>query len=136
LENHCFGALLAYSRRQLKYLLTNARSCSLVETSNQEIRGFIIILYRKRSTVAAIETLDVDPRYHGQGIGLRLLKAGEEEVIAAGMKSIRLEVSINNLPALRLYEKAGYRTTEFLSYYYLNQHDGTRHAYRMVKRLV
>lgn len=86
--------------------------------------------------MAAIETLDVDPRYHGQGIGLRLLKAGEEEVIAAGMKSIRLEVSINNLPALRLYEKAGYRTTEFLSYYYLNQHDGTRHAYRMVKRLV
>jgi ribosomal protein S18 acetylase RimI-like enzyme len=85
--------------------------------------------------VAAIETLDVDPRFHGQGIGLRLLKAGEEEVIASGMKSIRLEVSINNLPALRLYEKAGYRTTAFLPYYYLNQHNETRHAYRMVKRL-
>lgn len=85
--------------------------------------------------MAAIETLDVDPRFHGLGIGLRLLKAGEEEGIAAGMKSIRLEVSINNLPALRLYEKAGYRTTEFLPYYYLNQHNETRHAYRMVKRL-
>lgn len=85
--------------------------------------------------MAAIETLDVDPRFHGQGIGLRLLKAGEKEVIASGMKSIRLEVSTNNLPALCLYEKAGYHTKAFLPYYYLNQHNGTRHAYRMVKRL-
>lgn len=85
--------------------------------------------------MAAIETLDVDPRFYGQGIGLRLLKAGEEEVIASGMKSLRLEVSINNLAALRLYEKAGYRTMAFLPYYYLNQHNGTRHAYRMFKRL-
>jgi ribosomal protein S18 acetylase RimI-like enzyme len=100
------------------------------------IRGFIILLYRKRSTVAAVETLDVDPRYHGQGIGQRLLKAGEEEVKASGIKSIRLEVSTSNLPALRLYEKAGYRTTAFLPNFYLNEHNGTRDAYRMVKRLV
>ena len=85
--------------------------------------------------MAAIETLDVDPRFQSQGIGLRLLKASEEEVIASGIKSIRLEVSINNLPALRLYEKAGYQITAFLPNFYLNQHNETRHAYRMVKRL-
>jgi ribosomal protein S18 acetylase RimI-like enzyme len=99
------------------------------------IRGFIIILYRKRSSVAAIETLNVDPNFQGQGIGLRLLKAGEDEMIATGIKSIRLEVSINNLSALHLYEKAGYKTVALLPFFYINQHFGTRDAFRMVKIL-
>jgi ribosomal protein S18 acetylase RimI-like enzyme len=113
--------------------LTKAKSCCLVETSNQVIRGFIIILYKKRSSVAAIETLDVDPRFQGKGIGKRLLDAGENEMCAMGIKSLRLEVSTNNLAALHLYEKSGYRTVAFLPYFYLNPHFGTRDAVRMVK---
>lgn len=99
------------------------------------IRGFIIILYKNRSSVAAIETLNVDPSFQGQGIGQRLLKSGEDEMAASDIKSIRLEVSTNNLPALHLYEKAGYRKVAFLPYFYLNQHYGTRDAFRMVKIL-
>jgi ribosomal protein S18 acetylase RimI-like enzyme len=99
------------------------------------IRGFIIILFKKRSSVAAIETLGVDPRFQGQGIGQRLLKAGEDEMFASGIKSIRLEVSTNNLSALHLYEKAGYRVATFLPCFYLNPHYGTRDAFRMVKKL-
>jgi ribosomal protein S18 acetylase RimI-like enzyme len=127
--------VLSYSHRQLKYLLTTAKSSCLVETADQIIRGFIIILYRKQSSVAAIETLDVDPSFQGKGIGQRLLKAGEDVMLASGVKSMRLEVSTNNLSALHLYEKAGYRIVAFLPCFYSNQHYGTRDAFRMVKKL-
>jgi ribosomal protein S18 acetylase RimI-like enzyme len=100
------------------------------------IRGFIIILYKKRSSVAAIETLDVDPGFQGKGIGQSLLKAGENEMSVSGIKRMRLEVSTNNLPALHLYEKAGYRTVAYLPDFYLNRHWGTRDAFRMVKFLI
>ena len=85
--------------------------------------------------MAAIETLNVDPSFQGKGIGQRLLNAGEGEMYAFGIKSIRLEVSTNNLSALRLYEKAGYKKVAFLPYYYSNHHYGTRDAFRMVKIL-
>ena len=85
--------------------------------------------------MAAIETLDVDPSFQGKGIGKRLLHAGEDEMFASGIKSIRLEVSTNNLSALLLYEKAGYRTVAYLPHFYVNQHYGTRDAFRMVKIL-
>ncbi len=112
-----------------------AKSSCLVETSNQTIRGFIIILFRDGSSVAAIETLDVDPIFRGKGIGQRLLNAAEDEMFANGIKNIRLEVSTNNLSALRLYEKVGYRKVAFLPSYYSNRHYGTRDAFRMVKTL-
>lgn len=85
--------------------------------------------------MAAIETLDIDPSFQGKGIGKRLLHAGEDEMFLFGIKSIRLEVSTNNLSALHLYEKAGYKTVAYLPHFYLNQHYGTRDAFRMVKRL-
>lgn len=135
IENKCFGDTLSYSPRQLKYLLTKAKSSCFIETLNETIRGFIIILYRKRSASAAIETLNVDPCFQGNGIGMRLLKAAEEDMIASGIKWMRLEVSINNLPALRLYEKAGFKITAFLPSFYFNPHSGTLHAYRMIKKL-
>lgn len=99
------------------------------------LRGFIIILYKKGSSVASIETLDVDPCHQGKGIGLRLLHAGEYEMSSFGIKSMCLEVSTNNLSALHLYEKAGYKRASLLPYFYQNPHNGTRDAFRMVKKL-
>ncbi len=85
--------------------------------------------------MAAIETLDVDPDFQGRGIGRRLLQAAEEEMNTLGLRKIRLEVSANNLAALRLYEKAGFKVAALLPNYYLNPSFGTRHAFRMIKDL-
>jgi ribosomal protein S18 acetylase RimI-like enzyme len=135
LEQRCFPGPLAYTRRQLQYLLNHANSTVLIETLNGTLRGFIIILYRHGSMVAGIETIDVDPAYQRCGIAKRLLTAAEDEMRKKGIRRIRLEVSSNNTPAIGLYRHAGYLDYEFLPNYYIYLHHGSRDAFRMVKEL-
>jgi len=135
LENTCFISELAYTRRQLRYLLTKANSTVFVETTNTIVRGFIIILYRKGTSVAGIETINVDPAFRKQGAGLRLLNAAEEDIRKKGMNKIRLEVSTTNQAAIMLYENAGFKKIALLKNYYLYDHDDSRDAIRMIKEL-
>jgi ribosomal protein S18 acetylase RimI-like enzyme len=135
LENTCFTSELAYTRRQLRYLLTKANSTVFVETTNTIVRGFLIILYRRGTTVAGIETINVDPAFRKKGIGLQLLSAGEEHLRKKGIRKIRLEVSITNHAAIMLYENAGFQKTALLKKYYRYDHEDSRDAYRMVKEL-
>ena len=135
LENLCFSKDHSYSRRQLHYLLTKANSTVLVETTDTIVRGFLIILYRRGTTVAGVETINVDPIFRKQGIGLRLLSAAEELLMKKGIRKIRLEVAITNNAALMLYEHVGFRKTMVLKKYYHYDHGGSLDAYRMIKEL-
>jgi len=135
IEHACFPEEVAYNRRQLHYLLTKANSTILVETSDTYIRGFIIILYKKGTKVAGIETINVDPAFRSQGIGQRLLTAAEQEIRKKRRTKIRLEVATTNQAAITLYEKAGFKKTVLLKKYYIYNHEGSRDAFRMIKEL-
>ena len=135
LERLCFLKEHAYSRRQLRYLLTKANSTIFVETTDVIIRGFLIILYRRGTTVAGIETINVDPMFRKKGVGLRLLSAAEDLLREKGIHRIRLEVAITNQAAVRLYERAGFQKSMLLKKYYHFNHQGSRDAYRMIKEL-
>ena len=63
------------NKDEIKYLITKANSNCLGECISEILRGFIIVLFKKRNKVAGIETLNVDPIYHGNGIGKKLLIA-------------------------------------------------------------
>ena len=52
--------------------------------------------------------IGVDPRFRGQGIGAALLAALFEQVERGGIRAISLSVEADN-PALRLYERVGFR---------------------------
>jgi ribosomal protein S18 acetylase RimI-like enzyme len=135
LEYLCFPGDLAYSKRQLRYLLTKANSTVLVETNNKVIRGFIIVLYRKGTKVAGIETINVDPQYRKKGVALRLLNAAEAGMRKKGIKKIRLEVSTTNHAAIILYGNAGFQKKSILKNYYSYDHEGSCDALRMIKEL-
>ena len=135
IENRCFSAPCAYSKKHLRYLLTKADSTVLVETQDGTLRGFVIVLYRNKSQVAGIETLNVDPIYWGCGIGRSLLMAAEHEVRHHGGVLLTLEVSRGNMQAIHLYEKCGFSPKEYLPQYYQFPHQGTRDAIRMGKIL-
>ncbi len=135
LEKLCFPKEQAYTRRQLYYLLIKANSTVIVETTGTLVRGFLIILYRRGTTVAGIETINVDPAHRKKGIGLRLLSVAEEHLKKKGIHKIRLEVSIKNNAAIKLYEHAGFQKIMLLKKYYHYVHEGSRDAYRMVKKL-
>jgi len=136
LEKRCFNENNSYNIKQLKYLIKNANSSCLAETNNNLIRGFIIVLYKNGTKVAGIETLNVDPSFRGNGVGRKLLAAAEEEMYHKSIIKARLEVSSGNIPAIRLYEKSGFRKTAILKNYYKYQYFGTNDAFRMVKELV
>jgi len=135
LERKCFNENIAYNPRQIKYLITMANSNCLTETVQDILRGFIIVLYKKGSVVAGIETLNVDPIFQGKGIGKKLLMAAEEDMRPNGVKKIRLEVSVSNLSAVNLYEKSGFRKIKMLKNYYHYKQYGSNNAYRMIKEL-
>ena len=52
--------------------------------------------------------LGVEPGFRAQGVGRRLIRGLHEAREAAGIKHMSLSVSARN-PALRLYERLGYR---------------------------
>lgn len=135
LEKKCFNNYLAYTPTQLKYLVTKANSSCLLESELDVTRGFIIVLYKINSDIAGVETLNVDPIHQGKGIGKKLLKAAEKEMLSEGINKIRLEVLTGNQRAINLYEKSGFRKTTFLKKYYRYEHNGSYDAYRLIKVL-
>ena len=58
-----------------------------------------------------IHRLCVNPKLQGKGVANETLLHIERELKAQGVKSIRLDVFSENPPALRLYERTGYRKT-------------------------
>lgn len=135
LEKKCFNRFIAYTPRQLKYLISVANSNCLAESINNKLRGFIIVLYKKGTNVAGIETLNVDPIFQGNGIGKKLLKAAEEDMYPRFIKKIRLEVSVGNISAIKLYEKFGFIKINFLKDYYRYKQYRSNDAFRMIKEL-
>lgn len=60
------------------------------------------------SDVVVIHTLVVHPHFLKMGVGDKLMSFAAEHSRNMGMKAIRLDVSIDNTPAIALYEKHDY----------------------------
>ena len=135
IEKKCFHGATAYSKRQLEYLILKANSTSIVESNSDGVIGFIIVLYRRGTQIGYLETLDVDPAFQSQGIGLKLLLAAEEDIKSHGLKFSQLEVSEGNEAAIELYQKAGYKQKKRLGGFYRFEHHGTCNAVRMIKAI-
>ena len=58
--------------------------------------------------VATLHLLAVCPEYQGRALGLTILELAGELAKQQGKKAMRLDVLESNLPAQRMYEKAGY----------------------------
>jgi len=88
---------------------------------NHEIAGSIILNHEPETAyaqvtwgieadykdVVVIHTLVVSPKYLKMGIGKNLMDFAKRYSIEQEMKTIRLDVSIHNTPAISLYEKCG-----------------------------
>jgi ribosomal protein S18 acetylase RimI-like enzyme len=59
--------------------------------------------------IIVIHSLAVHPKYSKRGIGKLLMDYAKTYSIEQKMKAIRLDVSIHNTPAIKLYEESGYQ---------------------------
>ena len=130
IEKACFTSE-PYTREQLAYLLKSPNAISLVAKEDNETAGFIIGMKENygKTTVGHIVTIDVLPKHRRAGVGLQLLDKLEKEVVGEGVKTIYLEVRIDNQAARRLYAKKGYTELEPLENYY----NKGKHGLRMKK---
>ena len=97
------------------------------------IHGYHLVLFRKGSSVARLYSIAVDDSRRGRGLGQRLL--ADAEAVAAGRKAtaLRLEVREDNLSAIRLYERRGYRLIGSYSRYYADKTDALRYEKQLAE---
>jgi len=119
IEMKCFKKE-AFTKQQIAQLLKNPNSISLIAKDNGNIVGFVIgmLSVEDGSLVGHILTIDVSPNHRRKGVGIKLLQ--EIEKIFKNKQAIacRLEVREDNVAALNLYQKLGYRGVGKLEYYY------------------
>lgn len=86
--------------------------------SHPELVGYALAWCHKGTRLARIYSLAVLPKVAGQGIAKHLMIQLEQSCLAQGYLHLRLEVAKNNLGAITLYTKMGYRIFgEYCDYY-------------------
>jgi ribosomal-protein-alanine N-acetyltransferase len=88
----------------------------VVRTDGVPVAGFCA--FWKIADQIHINNLAVRPELRGRGLGTLLLTHVLREAEAMAAPSATLEVRRSNLPALRLYERAGFRVTGVRPSYY------------------
>ena len=120
-----------FSRRTFRYLLSKANAVTLIDEENGKVAGYTMLLFNTGTSLARLYSLAVDPDWQVKGIGRALMQATEENAIARGFVTMRLEVRADGKRARALYESQGYRQIGMVDNYY---EDGMQ-ALRYEKRL-
>ena len=66
---------------------------------------------------ACLFEVEIAEPFRGHGLGQAMIRQLQDLTPAIGISTLTLQVSGDNLPALRLYKKTGFHITETLSYY-------------------
>lgn len=123
IEMECFKRE-AFTKQQIAQLLTSHNSISLIARENDKIVGFIIgmLTIEDDIWVGHVLTVDVSLSHRRKGVGIKLLHEIEKIFKNKQARVCRLEVREDNIAALSLYQKLGYRKVAKLEYYYEDAH--------------
>lgn len=94
-----------------------------------EVVGYVLAIVKEAT--CHIISIAVKRAWRGQGLGERLMRRSLEECKSRGSSIAALEVSTDNIPAINLYKKLGFKVKKVLKGYYRGRKD----AYYMVKDL-
>lgn len=94
----------------LRILINRNRMYTFIAEKNGEFVGFITILFPKFKKLRrnAYFTVSVKKSARGQGIGTKLIKAGEDFAREKKARRLELDVFAKNQNAVHLYEKLGF----------------------------
>jgi ribosomal-protein-alanine N-acetyltransferase len=123
IEKQCFDQE-AFSKQQLAYFLTDSNAFGLAARVNGEIAGFAIasVDIGRTAPIGHVLTVDITPAYRRKGIAQKILHEIEALFKERGIKEAVLEVREDNVAALNLYQKLGYKKVGRLEQYYGNAH--------------
>lgn len=125
LEHLCF-ATDRLSRRSFRRWLQAPNSTLFVAESGETLAGYGLFLFLRGTILARLYSIAVHPDWRGAGIARLLIAAGEEAAEERGRLFLRLEVSVDNHAAIRLYESLGYQPFGIYPHYYEDDNDALR----------
>ncbi|MDF0752464.1 GNAT family N-acetyltransferase/peptidase C39 family protein [Marinobacter sp. 71-i] len=131
LENRCFTED-RISRRSFRRFLDMPRDRLIVAVAGEELVGYCLVLMSAATRLARIYSVAVSPSERGRNIGEQLVREAEAAAVDAGRIVMRLEVREDNTPAIRLYQRLGYR--QFGTYRDYYEDHGT--ALRFERRIL
>lgn len=102
-------------------LLEASEALLLLAEAGDAARGYA--LFQRIAGEAELLRIGVARAWRGRGLGALLVAEGLERLTAAGDRACFLEVREGNLPARKLYERAGFRQTGRRSGYYADGED-------------
>ncbi|GAB3015878.1 peptidase C39 family protein [Bowmanella dokdonensis] len=106
------------SRRSFSHFIRKAHCTMVVAHEDERLAGYALVLYRSGTQLARLYSIAVSDEFRGRGVARQLL--GEVERLAAEQLCIfmRLEVRVDNEPAISLYKKLRYRSIGTVEGYY------------------
>jgi ribosomal protein S18 acetylase RimI-like enzyme len=109
-----------FSPKRVGYLIVNPRSIVTVAVTGDRVLAWAagLVWLRGHEPWGRIYALAVHPESRGKRLGPRLLDDMIQMLRHRGVGRIFLEVRADNHSAIRLYEKAGFRTCRLLHNYY------------------
>ncbi|ROQ24971.1 GNAT family N-acetyltransferase/peptidase C39 family protein [Gallaecimonas pentaromativorans] len=122
-------------RRRWRHLLKDAHGQVWVAEDKTKLLGAAVLLLKKGTALARLYSLAVDPAARGRGIAKLLMEKIEAAAITEGSVAIRLEVQGDNVAAIGLYERFGFKTIAPLLAYYEDGSDGLRMEKRIKGKL-
>ncbi|MAT52368.1 MAG: ribosomal-protein-alanine acetyltransferase [Porticoccaceae bacterium] len=125
LEERCF-ATDRLSRRSFRHWIQADNCAFLVAELRGQLVGYSLILFFRGTILARLYSIAVDPACRGGGIARRLMESGEALAEEGGRVFLRLEVSVDNRAAIRLYESMGYQPFGIFRNYYEDENDALR----------
>lgn len=125
LDRLCFAEGISYSFEELREMLAMRNAVTLVLSTSGEIDGFAMAqkLQSRKGPMGHLITIDVRPDLRCKGAGSSILTALEARMKRDGMRRMRLEVAVDNLPAQAFYRKFGYAENGRIANYYPNATD-------------
>ncbi|MDD5321583.1 MAG: GNAT family N-acetyltransferase/peptidase C39 family protein [Methylococcales bacterium] len=119
------------SRRSFRHWITTNHRALLVAEVGKAVVGYILIIYHPGTRLARIYSLAVSTQLRGTGIAKALMLAGEQAANDDGRLYLRLEVSVDNIPAIKLYETLGFQKFGIYRDYYQDHKDALRFQKRI-----
>lgn len=121
IEEQAFGKE-AYPLTLMIYLYEHCGNYFLIAEVEKQIAGYIVACPEKKDRLH-IYSIAVKKHFRRKGIGEKLLKKLIKLAKKHGLKEVFLEVNVENTPAIKLYEKLGFKQTKRIKKYYSDGKD-------------
>jgi ribosomal-protein-alanine N-acetyltransferase len=124
LDRDCYPRGIAYSKRELRWYLSQPGAVCFVAEADGKLSGFI--LADADPPRGHIITIDVAEVHRRVGVGTVLLGAAEQVLADCGVHTVEIETAVDNQAGIHFWYVHKYQPVGRLPGYYLGRIDAIR----------